>query len=564
MNLRRIALAGVAASMLFAAPYTSAQDAQEGDIEDPLFFEEIETSDELFDDLDSLFGDEMIDEEENPEDSVAPEAGLLQSDRLEWGGRLSGSTNLEWGWTALGGDEFAPLDPETRTLSPSVRADLFFDARPNIDFRAFGKLKLTSSSGDGGIDLTGVINDAALTGDLPEGWTREEAENGDTVIRDENGDEVFTVPAEDPAEEEEEEPQTGSPPAIDLSVYELFADFDYRDRLFFRFGKHTIQWGVGYFFSPADVLNLTAVDAEDPTADREGPVSLKVQFPFALHNAYLYVITNAGAKPLEVAVAPKLELVAGTTEFTFAGYYQEALAPRLIAMVTTTVGEIDLFGEAVVSFGSDRVFVRESRKGVDDFDDPPEGLTTVLDTYTVDLLPLATATAGFRYLKDFDEKKAGSIAALGQYFFNGEGYPDSMLLKPAAFLLQNTGTNGLAVGADAQPEAYEPPPDLRVTDLRNWGRHYAAASIGWNGIGGSDVSLSVFTLMNLSDLSGIVSPSVRFPLFDSMSVALSGRLTFGNPGDEYTNPAALIDPEATDSGGTFALTAAFGLGGGSF
>ena len=39
-------------------------------------------------------------------------------------------------------------------------------------------------------------------------------------------------------------------------VSELFSDFQFRDTLFFRAGKQTINWGVGYFFSPADLLYI--------------------------------------------------------------------------------------------------------------------------------------------------------------------------------------------------------------------------------------------------------------------------------------------------------------------
>ena len=352
-------------------------------------------SDDPFHDLDSLFQEEMVDEVDDPDSIEDPELDLLSSDGVTWGGRIRAATSLEWSWNSTDQASFDLIDPTGESLNPSVTADLFVDARPDAQFRAFTKLKLVSSASQAGLDLATAIDNAALTGDLPEGWVRGEDENGDTVIRDENGDVVFTVEG-DSAEEESNEPGTGSPPPIDISVYELFADYNYLERLFFRFGKHTIQWGVGYFFSPADVLNLTAIDPEDATADREGPVSLKIQFPFSINNAYLYIITNVDAKPDEIAVAPKVEFVLGNTEIAVGGHYQRALAPRLIAMATSSIDELDVFGETIVSFGSDRVFVRRSQKDVEDFEAPPDGLETVLDTYTVEHAPLMSATVGGR------------------------------------------------------------------------------------------------------------------------------------------------------------------------
>jgi len=233
-------------------------------------------------------------------------------------------------------------------------------------------------------------------------------------------------------------------------------------------------------------------------------------------------------------------------------------------MFSSSVDDFDLFGEAGVSLGSDRVFVRRSAKGVDEFDDPPDGLEVVLDTFTVDWLPFFSGTVGGRYLRDL-ENDAGSILAVLQYFFNGEGYPDSSLLEPAAFLAQNADTNGLAVSdEESQPEGYAGPPALGFADLSNWGRHYAAGTLSWSDIGGSEISLSVFALANLSDLSGIITPTLRFPILDVLSMSVSGRLTFGNDGDEFTNPAALFDTGDETTGSTFAFTISAGLGGGSF
>ena len=547
---------------IFADPFGSGND-DDANNESLLSESDAPSSiDDFFGDIDSLFQGEIVAEVENPQGFQNPEQDLLSSEQVTWGGKIRAKVSSDWNWNSTNKSNFDFLDPTVESLSPSVSADLYIDARPNAQFRAFSKLKLVSTGSNTGADLAGIINNVALVGDLPDGWTREVAENGDTVIKDETGDVVFTVAAEN--ESEEDEPSTGSAPAIDISVYELFADFNYKERIFFRFGKHTIQWGVGYFFSPADVLNLTAIDPEDAAADREGPISLKVQFPVGQNNWYLYIVTNVDAKPEEVAIAPKFEFVTGSTEIGVGAYYQKALSPRLIAMASSSIGDVDLFGEAIVSIGSDRVFVRPSLKTVDDFADPPEGLDTVLDTVTVDSAPFVSVTIGGRYLKDL-ENNLGSLSFFGQYFYNGEGYAHSDMLKPAVFLLQNADTNGLTI-ADAaeQPESYEAPPELRTTDLSNWGRHYIAANAGWSNIGDSDFSVSVLFLANLSDLSGIISPAIQFPFLDTMNISVAGRLTFGNFGDEYTNPAALINAESENHGGTFSISVSASLSGGGF
>jgi len=515
--------------------------------------------------FDSLFDNEVMIEEIDEETAdQAPQEDFLTSEALTWGGSFSGTFETSWNWDDITSEELSLTEPDTSALTAAAGASLFFDARPDPDFRVFGKLKIDSDQDNGAFgSLAAIVSGGDITSNLPEGWTAEEDEEGNTVIYDSGGNEIATISAED-GEEEEDESETGSPQVLDISVFELFSDFTWQDSLFIRFGKHTIRWGTGYFWSPADVLNLTAIDTEDPTADREGPVSMKIHVPFSVHNAYLYLIANDGIEPSETAVAPKAEFVLGGTELSLAGYYQAALAPRVIAMATGSLGDFGLFGEAVLSYGSDRVFVRRSRDQSAAEEDTEDDLEVVLDTFTVEDRPFFSATCGFNWLHSFEEPKLGSMMIVGQYFFNGEGYSGSGLLAPAYRLFLNSGENGLAIeDAAARPEGYEDPPALSTSDLANFGRHYAALIFNWSSLFDEDISFSALAIANLSDLSFIVSPNVSFTVFEKIDLTLGARITFGEEGDEYTNPAGLISGDYT-GGGTFALTLSGSVGGGSF
>ena len=513
------------------------------------------------DDFDSLFEDEdMIDTADESQMAANPQDDLLETEGVEWGGRIRGSLTADWSWDDVWTSEFEFTDPTSDSLTPTIGADLTFDARPDPEFRAFGKLKIeTTDDGNVGVAFDA---DALDTGALPEGWTAEENDEGDTEIRDENGTLVTTLDggADDEADEE---PATGSAPGLDISVFELFADYVWRDRLFFRFGKHTIKWGTGYFFSPADVLNLTAVGGRVLGVDREGPLSLRTIYPFGTTgSAYLYAITNSGADVLDVAVAPKVEFALGPGELAVGAYYQRTLAPRFVLLGTASWGEVDFFGEGVALWGSDRVFVRPSRDQSAATADPDDGLDLVLDTYTVDDALFFQATAGARYLKDWDG--GTSLALIGQYFFNGEGYEDTEGLLPAAArLLLNPGENGLAIEDEAdQPEGYEPPPDLAFDDLANWGRHYAGVTVSLSNLLIDDVSLSAFGLVNITDFSAILTPAISYRFLDRFSLGVSGRFTLGGADDEYTDPAALFT--GGDASPTFGLTLDIAMPGGSF
>ncbi len=529
-------------------------------------------------------GGSLIDTIEEPEGSAggsdAAELLLTREEGLRWGGRFSASIGNSWTWDAVGTSGFDVLDP-SNSLSPRISSRLFFDARPEADFRVYGELTIESGGGDDAVDLTALLTDDAVEDALPAGFSLEENEDGDQVIVDAGGNVIINLgPADEDDEEDETEAEDGSlgnPVSLSLGVDELFSDFQTGDRVFYRIGKYTIQWGVGFFFSPADVVNLTAIDPEDPEADREGPVSLKVDYPFGIGNSALgYLILNTGAETWDAALAPRVDFLLLDGEARVGAYYQRTLAPRLVATYTRTFGQWDVFGEGVLSYGSDRNFVRVSDDQSAATADPDDGLDLVLDTYRIEDRVLGSATIGARTTRDVGEEL--SLTTVTQYFRNADGYrrelasvqgpvPLPEVLAAAARLQQNPGDNGAVISEESeQPEGYQPPPDLATGDLVNFGRHYAAGLISLSGILDGDVGLSVLVLANLSDLSGIVSPSVSISLFDTFSLNLSVRQTFGPPNGELTNPLATFT--GSDDTETLAPTLQFsadiGLGGGSF
>lgn len=545
----------------FSDPFATGEPArQEPETNDSQSSE----SDDPFagDSFDNLFEDtEMIDTADEEQMSANPQDDLLQREGVRWGGRIGGSIAADWNWDTINTSDFDILDPQGQSLSPNLSADLFFDARPDTTFRAYGKLKFAlTTDGDGGINL--ALTPDTLSAGLPDGWTAEENADGDIEVRDENGDLVpvggdpLIIPGDGGGATagDGDGGALGQAPGVEITVFELFSDYTWENQLFFRFGKHTIRWGAGYFFSPADVLNLSAVDPEDPTAERQGPLSLRVQYPFGLTgNAYLYAITNAGAEVLDVALAPRVEFVVGPGELGIGAYYQRTLAPRLATLYTATVGEVDLFAENVVLWGSDRTFVRPSRDQSAATVDP--NLDLVLETYEIPDAFFLQFTAGGRYIYDFED--GPSLLLIGQYFFNGEGYDDSVdgLLPAAARLVLNPGENGLAGGEDT-------PPALGFDDLTNFGRHYLGATVSLSSLLVDELSLSLFGLMNLTDLSGIVSPSVSYSFLDRFSASLSARFTFGPPDGEYTNPQTLFT--GTEADPTLGITFSVSMPGGSF
>jgi len=402
-----------------------------------------------------LFESDLFEEsaETGQSQEVAPEEAFLVSEQLEWGG----SFDLTLTAQVTSNDYITPWDkafwdPDISSLTSEVSGDLFFDARPDRDFRVFGKIKA-----------------------------------------------AYRYPAElllpDPP-----------PGEWEVEIFELFSDFQIKDLLFFRAGKQTVQWGVGYFFSPADVLNLVSIDPEDPGADREGPIALKTHFPFAANNAYLYLVANDIDKPYQIAVAPKVELLLGSYELGIGGFYQVDLTPKGMLTLTGPLWDLDLFAEAMIQWGSDRTFYPAAGT-------PPPNTDGFL----------FSGTAGFSYLNS-----DWNLSLFAQYFFNGQGY-------------LNYDYNILIVAAGTGADALYP------------GRHYLAASVGLSEILDSDFGLSLLYLANFSDGSGLITPTVTWDPIDHVRLSTGLRISYGTIGDEYA-PA----------GGSLAYTFSVSLGAGRF
>ncbi len=290
-----------------------------------------------------------------------------------------------------------------------------------------------------------------------------------------------------------------------LQLHELFADFNLDERVFFRGGKQQISWGVGYFFSPADIVNIGRLDPENPEADREGPVALKVNLPVGSNNYYVHLIADRDGATSHLAVAPKAEVVLGGSEWGLGAYVRERKAPRGMVTLSSSWGPISLFGEGVLSYGSDKRFVQEATG--------PGSPALAVVRRTDE--PFAHATFGAR-LAVTDPQGRYSVSAAAQYAFNGEGYPPGFLAE-----------NGDEIQALVNSGALSP------ADLRNSGRHYAALSLGWTKALNSRYSPNLFWMGNLQDGSGMATATLGVDLWQEIDASIGLRRTYGPIGGEF-------------------------------
>jgi len=429
---------------------------------------------DLFGSSDDVFGgDQLVTDVEQTDTDIA--SSLLTSDTVDIGGRYSMSLTAASGWNDITTVPENLFSPDSSSLSTSLSSQLYFDARPDENFRVFGK----------------------MTASYP-----------------------FETRAGDPAD------PTDNPRDLQdvFHVEELFSDFNWNDTIFFRGGKQTMNWGVGYFYSLADLLSISEIDPEDPDAEREGPVALKANLPIGVDNLYAYVIPSHAAEPRDIGVALKGDLVTGIGEFTAGAIYQRDIAPAAMLTASGSLRQVDLFAEGVASYGSNRTFVRET------------ALPPGVETYTTTDEFFFSATAGLSWSHSFSESDS-SVMIVAQYLYNGEGYADASVLRD-----NQTAVYGLIAAGE-----------LNQSDIVSSGRHYSASSVTWSDMFGSKITGGLFWMQNYSDLSALITPSLSTTVLDAVQISLRTPIQFGDTGDEFspTGNAMSIELSVSPGGGSF-------------
>lgn len=313
-----------------------------------------------------------------------------------------------------------------------------------------------------------------------------------------------------------------------FALDELFVDAAIERALFFRMGKQRIRWGVGNWYKPSDVLSLSAIDPDNPRAEREGPFAFKADLPFGLNHATLYVVPPTQVDELgQFSVAQRTDFVVGGFELTLAGFYRSDMAakPRAMFLFTGALAGIDVYGENIVAWGSDRVYVESD--GVGGY-----------QTYTIENEPVFQSTLGLKYSKFTSDGFVLNLHLQGYY--NGAGYADSSILAI-------TAAKSAIKAVDGYSSA-----DISATGN---GRFYLAGNIGLGfrkGRGKNlvNTSFSAYALHNFSDDSTRIGPSVGLTLGSGgarFNMELSAISSFGAVGSEYAPRGNVIKPQLTMS-----------------
>lgn len=386
----------------------------------------IEGSDDgLFSD-DDMFSDPMLsdtDAVEAPSVELTNSSLIFSAGSARFGGSLGTSLQIRTFFNDpynkdIVNAQYIGDSLKASFLMPSIDANLFFDARPTETSRLYGKFSI-------GYPFETELPLAELTmGALPS----------------------ITLPS--------------------FKVVELFTDFSFKDTAFFRFGKHTVKWGVGYFFSPADIINLSAIDPENPDEQREGPVSLLTHIivPGTQTNIWAYVLPDAQSlKVIDTALALKTEFLLGTYELGIGAWYKYNRPPHAVATLTGSIaGKVGLFAEGVFAWGKEEDWLTRS------IDTIKEN-----DVALKDMKGVFKATIGANYYW-----KLPKLSFAGQYMWD-ENHQVALSVSRAEFISEK-------------------------------------------------LSLSAFCLMDIVDVTGMANLNLGINCFDGLTLSTGPSFTFGS------------------------------------
>ena len=422
----------------------------------------------------------------------------LESKKMRIGGSLSSSMGIDYAWVdpySKKNDYLKSFKDGKGTFNTILNGSLFFDARPNENLKLYGKF------------LFGFPFEKSLSGQgaaiIPPAPSIPPAFYG------------FKLPAFVEV--------SGVP---NIKIQELYTDFSAKNIAFFRFGKHAVKWGTGYFYSPADVINISRIDPQDPTADREGGISLRTHIiiPKTQHNIWLYLLPPGqgdGYDPKYTAGAAKGEFVVGNWELGFGGWYKYEKAPRLITTVSGSIaGKVAVFGEGVFAWGSDYTYYKAD-----------------MSSYTEKSKPFFQATLGGSY----SNADTNTSIAL-QYFYNGFGYSNT---DASTSILEKAEDPVLLSDASFRKKFQN------VLAMGNRGQHYIALNISQNKLGTDKLSLNLFQQFAISELEGFSKLTLNWKIYKFASMST---------GPSFSYP---LSPSSKTKG-QIGYSLSFRLGGGTF
>jgi hypothetical protein len=306
----------------------------------------------------------------------------------------------------------------------------------------------------------------------------------------------------------------GQPTPLIL-LKEVFVDFNFANKVYFRAGKQVLQWGVGYLWNPTDLINVQRKSFTDLTALREGVFGLRtdVVFSRAFH-LYTFIDLNEVSDLTDLAVAARAEFLAGSVEFAFSGWGKYAQVPVFgFDLSAPLFWNLSLHGEGTLSWGF------PGRKMRDDG-----------STYSVSDELVPRASVGLS--RNFDSGNIQDrIVVNTEFYYNGLGYIQNMFeVLPELPTPPLPDLPPLTTFLDGDPTK-DIGPYYHSGDYGTW---YGALFVTINRLFKTNLTLNLSGLGNFSDLSFITLAELDYAPVNNFTLSLTVTSFLGPDKREYT------------------------------
>jgi hypothetical protein len=153
-------------------------------------------------------------------------------------------------------------------------------------------------------------------------------------------------------------------PDYKLETVQFFADYNLYDTVFFRVGRHTVNWGVSRNFPFANLpvlLPLEDVNGKPLTTVTDAySYAVKIDIPIGIGGLQLLALTRAAF--MEKPASPKLEefgyglkynLAFDLLDMDIGAYYHRSMPGRsFLSLKSTLPSGTEIYSEGVVAFSS--------------------------------------------------------------------------------------------------------------------------------------------------------------------------------------------------------------------
>lgn len=306
-----------------------------------------------------------------------------------------------------------------------------------------------------------------------------------------------------------------------FAINEVFLDVNIAKYIYFRLGKQVVKWGVGYLWTPTDLVNIEKKNILDSSQVRQGSYGLKMHIPFGTRaNIYTFVDMNKAKNLSDISMANKVEVLFLNTEMALSVLLKKKNVPVYGFDFTSRILTIDIHGEASLSYGDNTRRLRNYPWYITGFyyyPSPAQELAFMMPGSVMDYkvqgkwIPRASFGFGRGFeVKDIKDRIRFDIEG----FYNHGGYGWNVFEKDI-----------YTVGHFLSGSLYTP---------NYYGKYYVGAFITIRQMFIEELSSMINCVVNIQDQSSIISGTITYAPYYDLLLNLMVNGFVGKTNREYT------------------------------